>query len=167
MEWPRIPLPGWPDGTQDRAAEELAESAARGCQLAALLDSDTPVPGVTEPIPGAPSSNALRPEIAAIAVPTTTEGGNMTADDFALTAGWGHFGSGQAVMPGQGRASRARIHDRRTRRPRRRRPDPRRHHLRHLPKRPSLLAQHPLRRLDLQARRLPGPKKVALLPRPK
>ena len=28
----------------------------------------------------------------------------MTPDDFALTAGWGHFGSGQAVMPGQGRA---------------------------------------------------------------
>ena len=104
MEWPRIPLPGWPDGTQDGAAEELAESAARGRQLAALLDSDTPVPGVTEPIPGAPPGSALRPEIAAIAVPTTTDGGNMTPDDFALTAGWGHFGSGQAVMPGQGRA---------------------------------------------------------------
>ena len=31
-------------------------------------------------------------------------GGNLRGDDFALTAGWGHFGSGQAVMPGQGRA---------------------------------------------------------------
>ena len=69
MEWPRIPLPGWPDGTQDGAAEELAESAARGRQLAALLDSDTPVPGVTEPIPGPPPGSALRSEIAAIAVP--------------------------------------------------------------------------------------------------
>ena len=29
----------------------------------------------------------------------------MTGDDFALTAGWGHFGSGDAVMPGQGRVS--------------------------------------------------------------
>ena len=104
MEWPRIPLPGWPDGSQDGAADELATSAARGRQLAALLDSDTPVPGVTESIPGVPSGSALRPEIAAIAVPTTTDGGNMTADDFSLTAGWGHFGSGQAVMPGQGRA---------------------------------------------------------------
>ena len=104
MEWPRIPLPSWPDGNQDGAADELAESAARGRQLAALLDSDTPVPGVTEPIPGAPPGSALRPEIAAIAVPSTTDGGNMTADDFSLTAGWGHFGSGQAVMPGQGRA---------------------------------------------------------------
>ena len=104
MEWPRIPLPGWPDGDQDGAADELATSAARGRELAALLDSDTPVPGVTEPVPGASPGSALRPEIAAIAVPSTTNDGNMTADDFSLTAGWGHFGSGQAVMPGQGRA---------------------------------------------------------------
>ena len=27
----------------------------------------------------------------------------MTNDDFALTVGWGHFGTGDAVMPGQGR----------------------------------------------------------------
>ena len=27
----------------------------------------------------------------------------MTGDDFALTAGWGHFGAGDTVMPGQGR----------------------------------------------------------------
>ena len=98
MEWPRIPLPGWPDGDADGAAGELAASAARGRELAALLDSETPVPGVTE--------GALRPEFAAIAVPSTTSGRNMTDDDFALKAGWGHFGSGQAVMPGQGRAVR-------------------------------------------------------------
>ena len=95
MEWPRIPLPGWPDGDADCAASELTESAARGRELAALLDSEKPIPGVTE--------GALRPEIAAIAVPSTTTGHNMSADDFALTASWGHFGSGQAVMPGQGR----------------------------------------------------------------
>ncbi len=95
MEWPRIPLPGWPDGNAPGAAEELAASAARGRELAALLDSDTPVPGVT--------TGALRPETAAIAVPATVDGGNMTGDDFALTAGWGHFGQGEAVMPGQGR----------------------------------------------------------------
>ena len=103
MEWPRIPLPGWPDGDEDGAADELAASAARGRKLAALLDSDTPVPGVTEPLPGAPAGSALRPEIAAVAVPSTTDGGNMTGEDFALTAGWGHFGQGEAVMPGQGR----------------------------------------------------------------
>ena len=27
----------------------------------------------------------------------------MDGDDFALTAGWGHYGTGEAVMPGQGR----------------------------------------------------------------
>ncbi len=96
MEWPRIPLPGWPDGDTSGAAEELAASAARGLELAALLDSETPVAGVT--------TGALRSEMAAIAVPSTTDGGNMAGDDFSLTAGWGHFGQGEAVMPGQGRA---------------------------------------------------------------
>ena len=47
MEWPRIPLPGWPDGDVPGAAEELAASAAQGRELAALLDSEMPVPGVT------------------------------------------------------------------------------------------------------------------------
>ena len=95
MEWPRIPLPSWPDGDADGAGDELAASAARGRELAALLDSDTPVSGVTEGV--------LRPETAAVAVPSTTSGGNMADDDFALTAGWGHFGQGGAVMPSQGR----------------------------------------------------------------
>ena len=97
MEWPRIPLPGWPDGDEDGAADAFAASAARGRELAALLDSDTPVPGVT--------TGALRPEAAAVAVPSTTDGGNMAGGDFALTAGWGHFGQGEAVMPGQGRVA--------------------------------------------------------------
>ena len=95
MEWPRIPLPGWPDGVADGAADALAASAARGRQLAALLDSDTPVAGVT--------TGPLRPELSAIAIPTIAEGGNMLDDDFAVSAGWGHFGSGDVVMPGQGR----------------------------------------------------------------
>ena len=94
MEWPRVPLPGWPDGEADGAAEALAQSAARGRELARLLNPDMPVPGVT--------SGELRPAAAAIAVPATVDGRNMTGDDFALTAGWGHFGSGDAVMPGQG-----------------------------------------------------------------
>ena len=95
MEWPRIPLPGWPDGEADGAAETLAASAARGRELARLLDPEAPVPGVTQ--------GTLRPEIAALAVPATTDSRNMTGDDFALTAGWGHYGTGDAVMPGQGR----------------------------------------------------------------
>ena len=95
MEWPRIPLPGWPDGKAEGAADALAQSAARGRELARLLDPEAPVPGVTE--------GALRPEVAAIAVPSTVDKRNMSGDDFALTAGWGHYGSGDAVMPGQGR----------------------------------------------------------------
>ena len=95
MDWPRIPLPGWPDGEAPDAAEELAASAARGRELASLLDSDAPVVGVTE--------GALRPEIAVIAVPSTVDETNMAGEDFAITAGWGHFGQGDAVMPGQGR----------------------------------------------------------------
>ena len=95
MDWPRIPLPGWPDGDASEAVETLARSAARGRELAALLDPETPVSGVT--------TGTLRPEVAAIAVPATVDGRNMTGDDFALTAGWGHYGTGDAVMPGQGR----------------------------------------------------------------
>ena len=99
MEWPRIPLPGWSNGGSDAdvgdAAAELTASAARGRELAALLDPETPVPGVT--------TGTLRPELAAIAVPSTDDDHNMAGDDFALTAGWGHFGTGDAVMPGQGR----------------------------------------------------------------
>ena len=107
MEWPRIPLPGWPDGEADGAAEALAASAARGRELARLLDPETPVPGVTQ--------GTLRPGIAAVAVPATTDRRNMTGDDFALTAGWGHYGSGDAVMPGQGRVvERAYTSDERT-----------------------------------------------------
>ena len=96
MGWPRIPLPGWPDSEADGATEMLARSATRGRELAALLDPDTPVPGVTQ----AP----LRPAIAAIAIPATVGGRNMAGDDFAVTAGWGHYGVGDAVMPGRGRA---------------------------------------------------------------
>ena len=54
------------------------------------------MPGVT--------TGTIRPEIITIAEPATTDDRNMTGDDFALTAGWGHFGSGEAVMPGQGKA---------------------------------------------------------------
>ncbi len=95
LGWPRIPLPGWHEGASEAAAGRFAVVAERGRRLARLLDPDAPVPGVT--------TGDLRPEIATIAVPTTLDGRQMTGDDFALTAGWGHFGAGQAVMPGQGR----------------------------------------------------------------
>ena len=94
MEWPRIPLPGWPDADAPGVADELAASATRGRELAQLLDSDTPVPGVT--------TGALRLEVAPIAIPATVGGHNISGEDFWVTAGWGHFGTGEAVMPGQG-----------------------------------------------------------------
>ena len=94
-EGPRIPLPGWPDGEEAGAAAELAASAARGRELAALLESETPVLGITE--------GTLRSDVGRIAVPTTVDGSNMAGEDFLLAAGWGHFGQGGAVMPGQGR----------------------------------------------------------------
>ena len=96
MGWPRIPLPGWPDGEAEGGAEVLARSATHGREIAALLDPETPVPGATR--------TPLRPEIAAIAVPCTVGGRNMAGDDFGVTAGWGHYGAGDAVMPGRGRA---------------------------------------------------------------
>ena len=46
----------------------------------------------------------MRPELATIAVPATANGRNMAGEDFAVAAGWGHSGSGDVVMPGQGRA---------------------------------------------------------------
>ena len=89
MDWPRIPLPGWPTPgnagilpTSD-VVEVLAQSAAHGRQLAALLDPDIPVPGVT--------TGTLRPDIAVIAVPAAVDGHNMTGDDFTLTDGQGRI----------------------------------------------------------------------------
>ncbi len=96
MEWPRVPLSDWPHGETKAARDALATSATRGRELAALLDLGVSVRGV--------SRAPLRAEIAAIAVPTKTDGGNMAGDDFAVTAGWGHYGQNQVVMPGQGRA---------------------------------------------------------------
>ena len=96
MGWPRIPLPGWPEDGDGDVGAALADSAARGRKIAALLDSERPVPGITQ--------SPLRAEIAAIAAPATVGGRNMAGDDFAVTANWGHHGRDDAVMPGQGRA---------------------------------------------------------------
>jgi hypothetical protein len=82
--WPRVPLPG--------DADLFAASAALGARLAALLDPDTPVPGVTT---GSP-----RPELRFIAVPTTKPGGSR---DWRLT-GWGTRTDKGITMPGRGRA---------------------------------------------------------------
>jgi hypothetical protein len=87
QDWPRVPLPD--------SAELLRSSAALGARIAALLDPDTPVPGVT--------AGAIEPALAAIAVPTKRSGPAMTEADRTLIAGWGHAGKDGAVMPGRGR----------------------------------------------------------------
>ena len=84
--FPRIPLP--------QNADLLRQSAALGEKLAALLDPDTPVEGVT--------AGEIRPELAAIAVPT--------GQNFALTAGWGNRTDKSITMPGKGK-SKARAYD--------------------------------------------------------
>jgi hypothetical protein len=90
QDWPRVPLP-------DTIAA-LKDSARLGRQVAALLDTETPVPGVT--------AGATRPEIKLLAVITREGGGplNPDAGDLALTAGWGYCGKDGATMPGKGKA---------------------------------------------------------------
>ncbi len=83
MGWPRIPLP--------TDAAEFAASAERGRLLARLLDTESNVDDLLDPT---------------IAVPTKTDGSQILGDDFTVTAGWGHFGTNQAVMPGQGKINR-------------------------------------------------------------
>ena len=83
MGWPRIPLP--------TDAGELSQSAAWGSCLARLLDTESDVTDLLD---------------TSIAVPTTIDGQPMQPNDFNLTAGWGHFGANQAVMPGQGKVVR-------------------------------------------------------------
>ncbi|OGV74407.1 MAG: hypothetical protein A3K19_03475 [Lentisphaerae bacterium RIFOXYB12_FULL_65_16] len=89
QDWPRTPLP------RDKA--QLLASAALGRQVAALLDSETPVPGVT--------AGRLPEALKAVAVFARVDGkpANPAAGDFDLTAGWGHAGKGGVTMPGKGR----------------------------------------------------------------
>jgi hypothetical protein len=89
QDWPRIPLPDNPDA--------LLASAHLGRQVAALLDMETPVPGVT--------ADPVRPELKPIAIISRVGGGQLNPDagDLAVTAGWGHAGKGGVTMPGKGK----------------------------------------------------------------
>src|SRR5665213_2365840 len=79
QDWPRIPLP-------DSKAALLA-SAELGKQVAALLDTENGVEGVT--------AGKLLPEFKTIAVLSSTK-------NLSLTVGWGHRNDG-ATMPGKGK----------------------------------------------------------------
>ncbi len=91
QDFPRVPLPD--------SKELLLASAALGRQVAALLDTETPVHGVT--------TGTIRPELSRIAVISHASGGQLNPDagDFAVTAGWGHAGKGGVVMPGKGKVA--------------------------------------------------------------
>jgi hypothetical protein len=89
QDWPRIPLPA------DR--EALTASAALGRQVAALLDTESPVPGVT--------TGKIRDELKTIGVFQRVDGkpANPDGGDLDVTAGWGHAGKGGVTMPGKGK----------------------------------------------------------------
>ena len=87
QDWPRIPLP--------TSKNALQSSAALGGQIAALIDLDASVKGVT--------AGNLRSEIKAIATLTRSGGGSLHENELALSAGWGHTGKGGITMPGQGK----------------------------------------------------------------
>jgi len=81
-DWPRIPVP--------TSRDALEASAALGRQIAALLDTETPVAGVT--------TGTIRPELRTIAVAE----GPMPIN-LAITVGWGRPGREGITMPGTGK----------------------------------------------------------------
>jgi len=87
QDWPRIPLPD--------SQKLLLASAELGRQIAALLDTESHVKGIT--------AGDLRPELKIIAITTRAAGGNLKETELALTAGWGHAGKGGITMPGKGK----------------------------------------------------------------
>ncbi len=90
-DWPRIPLPD--------TADALHASAALGRQVAALLDTEADVPGVTSSTPA--------PELKTVAVIARVGGGSLQpeAGDLKVTTGWGHGGQGGVTMPGRGKSA--------------------------------------------------------------
>jgi len=92
QDWPRIPLP--------KEKDLLRASAALGRQVAALLDTEAPVPGIT--------NGKIRDDLKTIAVFQRLDGkpAKPESGDLDLTAGWGHGGKGGVTMPGKGKINR-------------------------------------------------------------
>lgn len=87
-DWPRIPLPD--------NKELLEASAVWGEKIAALLDTEKPVAGVT--------ASLIKPEMQSIAVIAREGGGDLQLPkELAITVGWGHAGQNDVVMPGKGK----------------------------------------------------------------
>jgi hypothetical protein len=91
QDWPRIPLPAV------RGREALVASAALGRRIAALLDPETPVPGVT--------AGKLTAAMKTIAVPTKVGGGSLDGPSLEVTARWGITGKGGVTMPSTGKVT--------------------------------------------------------------
>ena len=87
QDWPRIPLP--------ETREVLNASASLGRQVAALLDTEHPIPGVT--------AGNLRPELRLLGAISREGGGQLKDSELEVTAGWGHRGQNNVVMPGKGK----------------------------------------------------------------
>ena len=99
--WPRIPLPA--------EGKALEHSAELGRQVAALLDSQSPVKGVT--------ASPMREELRLIGSLQKTGGGsiNPAKNDLEVTAGWGHAGKKGVTMPGWGKVVRREYDEEETR----------------------------------------------------
>lgn len=89
QDWPRLPLPAQRD--------RLLASAGLGTMLAALLDPDSPAPGVT--------AGTVAPDLRGLGCVASVTGTDLdpAAGHLDLTAGWGHAGKGGVTMPGRGR----------------------------------------------------------------
>ena len=87
QDWPRVPLPV--------SRDALLASAALGRQVAALLDPETPVAGVT--------AGKVSAAMKAIGSPAKVGGGQLADADFAVTARWGIAGKGGITMPSTGK----------------------------------------------------------------
>ncbi|HEV8588493.1 MAG TPA: type ISP restriction/modification enzyme [Pyrinomonadaceae bacterium] len=87
-DWPRIPLPSTKDA--------LVHSANLGRKIAALLDTESGVEGVT--------SGTINDPFRRIgSVSHVSEKPLNPAEDLKVTAGWGHAGKGGVTMPGKGK----------------------------------------------------------------
>jgi Type ISP C-terminal specificity domain len=87
QNFPRLPLPA--------KLEDLQSSAALGKRIAALLDTETGVANVT--------TGKLDAPFASIGALAHSEGLQLQASDFEITAGWGHAGKGGVTMPAKGK----------------------------------------------------------------
>ncbi|MCH7224640.1 type ISP restriction/modification enzyme [Haloferula sp. A504] len=87
QDWPRIPLPA--------DAATLKSGAALGRQLAALLDPEIPVPGVTD--------LKIRDDLKGLGELTVS--GSAKSPDLAINARWGYAGQNGVTMPGPGKVA--------------------------------------------------------------